>query len=147
MPPQNQCVHHERVNERLANAETKATLAEAKTAIHEGQINDLYDKHNEGRDVNNKILARLTAIESNQSTYMKQLGDFIQEFKDKHFDERLLDLEDFGWFRKKMTALRNNLPWAFFTLILLLILFLLIAQDVSFGNLFRFLKGSEFRIK
>jgi len=142
MPPQTMpCPHHERVNERLANAETKASLAKDKVETHEGQINDLYAKHNECRDINTNILERLTAIEENQSTYMKQLGDFIQEFKEMRFNKRLMELEDFSWFRKKMTTLRNNLPWAFFTLILLIILFLLIAQDVSFGKLLKFIRG------
>lgn len=140
------CVDHDKRTEQVGTllADTKA---------HEGQIADLYDKHEETRKLlydikscvernSNDMKAGLAKIEEmffsfNQAFQKRTLyaDGLVAEFRTEVgvIKDRLIKVEEFQWFRDKMNWIRNNLPWAVMSVVMVGVAALIIMHAASEG--------------
>lgn len=111
------CPNHEGLSERIAGTEKECAINSTKVDAVESQVADLYDKYNDTTSQFSMIISRLTGIETNQKSYMEDFKKFVKGFELINIDGRLKALEDFSWFRKPATMIRDNLFWFIITLI------------------------------
>lgn len=123
------CPNHEGLNERLAETEKECAVNSTRVGTVENQVCDLYNKYNDTTTQFSMIIARLTGIETNQKSYMEDFKKFVRDFESINIDGRLKALEDFGWFRKPATMIRDNLFWFILTLIGFTVLILALSHN------------------
>jgi len=140
------CPYHEN--------QTQATAALATRAeVHADQIADLYDKHTETMRLLNEInlcmktttkemrlgFERLEGIIADLSKTIDKQYEYIESMivEQKGIIEdmqrRIGKLEEFEWFRKKMTWARDNLPWFVFYILFAGIIALMLFHSVEEG--------------
>jgi len=131
---------------------------------HGGSITDLYDKHNEAKDILTEIkIAIATMAVKMESGFNKADRDIkdlacdikkMNEQRDatiKYYDtvvadvrasmvkmeEQVKELKDFQWFRDWMNSARNNLPKAIFWLILSVFGAMVLIHQLDLTRFFR----------
>jgi hypothetical protein len=151
------CENHERTMERVANTESMSQQSARVLEIHDGQIEDLFEKYNIQNKEYTKIIESLARMEVNQENYMgtvtelsKSITSFKNEIKSKFasidmfgqaVNEKFTELNKFDWFRKRINHWHDNLPTYVVLFFVGLVLLIAFTIDVSFRKIVDFFRG------